>query len=103
VVVVAALLPPGCGDADQEPGEEAASVVQTPDAGEGAGRPADEETAAALPLEDARGRTPADAFNEHIAAVGTGDPAAVWGDVRLFATRRLRDLGDGVGGRRPGV
>jgi len=78
VVVVAALLPPGCGDADQEPGEEAASVVQTPDAAEGTGRPADEETAAALPLEDARGRTPADAFNEHIAAVGTGDPAAVW-------------------------
>ncbi|MHB1135684.1 MAG: hypothetical protein ACYCXR_07105 [Coriobacteriia bacterium] len=32
-----------------------------------------------LDLEDALGRTPADAFYEHMAAVGTGDPDAVWG------------------------
>lgn len=32
----------------------------------------------ALPLEDSSGRTPADAFDEHIVAVATGDPDAVW-------------------------
>ncbi len=31
-----------------------------------------------LDIEDAFGRTPADAFTEHMAAVATGDPEAVW-------------------------
>ena len=32
----------------------------------------------ALSLEDESGRTPADAFEEHMVAVATGDPEAVW-------------------------
>lgn len=77
-VVVAALLPCGCGGVDQEPVGETTSVVRSPDTSEEAARLADVDEPAALPLEDALGRTPADAFEEHIAAVGTGDPAAVW-------------------------
>jgi hypothetical protein len=77
-VVVAALVPHGCGGADGGPVDATTSEVKTPDtSGEAAEAPIDDQ-AAVVPLEDSLGRTPGDAFEEHIAAVGTGDPAAVW-------------------------
>lgn len=52
-----------------------------PDGSDGVdGIDADEVPAAdpSLSLEDVLGRTPADAFDEHMAAVATGDPEMVW-------------------------
>jgi hypothetical protein len=76
VVAVIALF--GCGSEDPEPPAQVDPGTQAPATVEDEGElPADEQVAV-MPLEDSLGRTPADAFMEHIAAVGTGDPAAVW-------------------------
>ncbi|MDY0341119.1 MAG: hypothetical protein RBS17_07895 [Coriobacteriia bacterium] len=60
--------------------DAAADVVSAPDEVKGVADTQEEVPDAdpALAAEDRAGRTPTDAFNEHIAAVGTGDPEEVW-------------------------
>lgn len=72
----------GCGggsaDGDASSGSTGVEVdsAVAPDAGTGA--PDAPVADPALPLEDSLGRTPADAFDEHMQAVATGDSGAVW-------------------------
>lgn len=83
LVMVAALLALGgygCGAADGDASSESTGAeidgVIAPDTGTDA--PEAPVADPALPLEDSRGRTPADAFDEHMQAMATGDPDAVW-------------------------
>jgi len=62
---------PGAGETGEVSGAAPEAVAGT----EGDTVPAADP---ALSLEDESGRTPADAFEEHVAAVATGDPEAVW-------------------------
>ena len=83
LVMVAALLALGgygCGAADGDASSESTGAeidgVIAPDTG--TDTPDAPVADPALPLEDSRGRTPADAFEEHMQGVATGDPDAVW-------------------------
>jgi len=85
LVPMVALGVAGCAASD-----DGADIAPEPDAGSGEVAVPDDtvdadetddgvpEADPALDAEDLSGRTPTDAFNEHIAAVGTGDPEAVW-------------------------
>ncbi len=90
VIILAVVLAlAGCGggaaDGGAGPDSPAAEVdgAGMPDTGGGTpgadtGSPGVPVADPALPMQDSHGRTPADAFDEHMQAVATGDPDAVW-------------------------
>ncbi len=87
LTVVLALAGCGGGSADGGAGLDSPAAAGdgagtldagtgTPDPGTGSSDvPVADPT---LPMEDSHGKTPADAFDEHMRAVATGDPDAVW-------------------------